>query len=165
MSNVAVMPLFAAIGEKQIQIENLNRAYDDLLQVLAKVVLGEYDPSRVLVNLTDRTWQVSPPGQRPSTPCTINGLPICVTAPETPVKATSGLRAGDEIDLRTFDSAVLSETTPLSGHARVNPNLQVCELPHDAEVPEQGDPDPVPEEEPRACVKPVGVSRLGKAVR
>ena len=77
----------AAVGQKQLAFERSDAAYSNLLGVLASVISGEIDRSRVLVNLTDRTWLVTPPGERPGMPAQINGLPICVTAPNEPDKA------------------------------------------------------------------------------
>lgn len=73
--------LLARIGRMTIQSEKQDQAYTDLLQRLAMVVSGEVDRSRVMVNLTDRTWAISAPGTTPATPATINGLPVIVMAP------------------------------------------------------------------------------------
>lgn len=73
--------LYEKLGRQQTRLEQQDEAYTLLLQRFAGVVSGELDRSRVLVNLTDRTWTVSEPGTRPATPPTINGLPLCVVAP------------------------------------------------------------------------------------
>lgn len=80
----------AAVGQKQLAFERSDAAYSNVLQVLAGVVSGEIDRSRVLVNLTDRSWLVTPPGERPGMPAQINGLPICVVAPAEPEQAEPG---------------------------------------------------------------------------
>jgi hypothetical protein len=74
--------LYARIGRMQLTAEAQDEAYTALLKVLAGVVSGEIDRKRVLVNLTDRTWQTTEPGQRPALPATINGIPLCVVAPD-----------------------------------------------------------------------------------
>ena len=76
--------LFEMLGRKQVELEQLNENYDAVLQLLAQVVSGEVDRRRVLVNLTERTWARAAEGERPGTPATINGLPICVVAPDEP---------------------------------------------------------------------------------
>lgn len=73
--------LYEQLGRKQERIEDQDAAYGALLDLLAKVVTGEIDRSRVLVNLTDRSWSYAPPGQRPPLPATINGLPQVAVAP------------------------------------------------------------------------------------
>jgi hypothetical protein len=80
--------LYEQLGRKQEALETLDQAYTDLLGVLAGVVTGEIDRRRVLVNLTDRSWTVAPPGNSPSLPATINGLPVCKVAPpeEAPIE-------------------------------------------------------------------------------
>ena len=76
--------IYEKYGRKCEQFDDLDAAYTELLKLLATVVCGEVDPRRVLVNLTDRTWQRCEVGQRTATPCTINGLPLCVVAPPDP---------------------------------------------------------------------------------
>lgn len=73
--------LYAKIGQQHLTIEAQDAAYNQLLGVLAQVVNGKIERSRVLVNLTARTWMVSEPGTTPSTPATFNGLPEVVIAP------------------------------------------------------------------------------------
>ena len=73
--------LFELLGRKQAQLEQLDGEYTKLTSLLAQVVKGEVARSRVLVNLTDRTWMLVPEGTRPAMPATINGLPECVVAP------------------------------------------------------------------------------------
>ncbi len=70
--------LQAALGRKQLQLEEQDIAYTRVLNVLAGVLSGEIEPNRVLVNRTDRTWIVVEPGQSTGMPATINGLPVCV---------------------------------------------------------------------------------------
>lgn len=73
--------LYEKIGRQHLQIEEQDAAYTNLLNLLAGIVSGEIDTSRVMVNLTSRMWQVSAEGDRPVLPATINGLPVCVVAP------------------------------------------------------------------------------------
>lgn len=73
--------LYAKIGQMQEQLDDLNEAYNALLNMVASVVGGDIDRNRVLVNRTNRSWEVALPGQRPALPATINGLPQCVVAP------------------------------------------------------------------------------------
>lgn len=80
----------AAVGKKQVAFEKLDAEYSKLLQVLAGVVSGDIARSRVLVNLTDRTYLFVSPGCRPPMPATINGLPVCVVGPEEAVGEDSG---------------------------------------------------------------------------
>lgn len=72
--------LYEQLGRKQERIEELDTAYDALLGLLAGVVEGSIDRGRVIVNLTERSWSLSPEGQRPAMPATVNGLPKCVVA-------------------------------------------------------------------------------------
>ena len=51
---------------------------DTLLGLVANMLRGAIDPSRVLVNLTDRTVAWEGEGQRPGLPAIINGRPDCV---------------------------------------------------------------------------------------
>jgi hypothetical protein len=77
---------FARIGRQAVQIEQLGGAYGTLLDLLAKVVRGDIDRSRILVNLTDRTWAYCEAGATPALPAQINGLPVCVVgSPEPPL--------------------------------------------------------------------------------
>lgn len=73
--------LYQMVGQKQERIETLDAAYDQLLGLLAKVVKGEVARSRVLVNLTERSWALAPEGQTPGLPAQFNGVPVCVVAP------------------------------------------------------------------------------------
>lgn len=73
--------LFARIGRMQLTAEAQDEAYARLLNLLALVVAGQIDPARVLVNLTDRKWELARPGERPALPAQVNGLPACVVAP------------------------------------------------------------------------------------
>ena len=78
------LELLARIGKQQIDHEQLDFQYGQLLNLLAGVVSGSIARSRVLVNLTDRTWLFTEPGESPGLPATINGLPVCVVAPPEP---------------------------------------------------------------------------------
>lgn len=73
--------LLAKIGRQHLLLEKQDEAYGQLLQLLAQVVRGDVDRSRVMVNLTAKGWMVAPEGFRPDLPATINGLPFCVVAP------------------------------------------------------------------------------------
>ena len=70
---------FESLGRKQAQLEDLDRNYSQLLGLFASVLRGDICPSRVMLNLTERTWAFSNPGESPQMPATINGLPVCVT--------------------------------------------------------------------------------------
>ncbi len=74
--------LYERLGRLQSALEDKALCYDRVLELLAKVVAGEIDASRVIVNLTDRSWAYSEAGTRPSAPSTINGLPIVAIAPD-----------------------------------------------------------------------------------
>jgi hypothetical protein len=74
--------LYEKVGRLQVAHEQLDAEYTRLLGLLAQVVAGDVDPARLLVDLTNRTWTLAEPGQRPGLPATINGLPRCVVAPE-----------------------------------------------------------------------------------
>jgi len=76
--------LYAALGRRTVQHDDLDRQYTKLLNVLAAVISGAIAPSRVLVNMTDRSWAIAPPGDRPGLPATVNGLPVCIVAPDPP---------------------------------------------------------------------------------
>lgn len=73
--------LYARIGKMQLMAEDQATEYAKLLGILAGVVGGAIARSRVLVNLTARTWAVSDPGTVPATPAVVNGLPVVVVAP------------------------------------------------------------------------------------
>ena len=70
--------LFAMLGRKQALVEAQAAAYRALIDVFAKVVSGEIDTARVVVNLTDQTWSYAAPGERPASVMQINGLPNVV---------------------------------------------------------------------------------------
>lgn len=76
------MTVYDLYGRKCEQFENLDAEYSVLLKLLSEVVSGEVAASRILVNLTDRTWVKADEGARPGLPATSNGLPVCVVAPE-----------------------------------------------------------------------------------
>lgn len=76
--------LFEKLGRKQAVIEAQDDGYTQILNLLAGVVSGEIDRSRVLVDLTNRGWTLAAVGTRPGMPATINGLPQCVVAPAEP---------------------------------------------------------------------------------
>jgi hypothetical protein len=84
--------LYEKIGRTQTAYDALDAEYTKLIQVLAQVVQGGIARSRVLVDLTNRRFEVAAPEQSPSLPATINGLPVCVVAPleSEPVTAAGG---------------------------------------------------------------------------
>lgn len=51
--------MYAAIGRKQTELDNLNVEYDRLLAVLSQVSSGEVVSARVSVDLSARTWAVA----------------------------------------------------------------------------------------------------------
>ncbi len=79
--------LYEIIGRKQERLEELDGNYTALLNLLGGVVSGGIDPSRLLVNLSDRTWVLMPEGRRPPLPATINGLPVRIVAPSNVMSA------------------------------------------------------------------------------
>lgn len=72
--------LYAKIGQQHLEIEDRKVCYTKLLTLFSQVVSGEVDRSRVMVNLTTQQYAVSPVGERPAMPATINGHPVCVVA-------------------------------------------------------------------------------------
>lgn len=70
--------LHAKIGQQHLEIEDRKFQYAKLLELLAGVLGGQIAHSRVMVNLTDQTWELVPEGQSPAAPGTINGLPQIV---------------------------------------------------------------------------------------
>lgn len=47
------------VGRKQVELENLNVEYNNLLVVLHKVVNGELDSENVTVDLEKRSWAIT----------------------------------------------------------------------------------------------------------
>lgn len=76
--------LLARLGRQALEIERLNECYNQVARALADVVSGNIAASRVLVNLTDRTYTIAAEGECPPVPATINGLPVCVVSPDRP---------------------------------------------------------------------------------
>jgi hypothetical protein len=76
--------LYEKIGQQLVELEDRKRCYSNLLALLAQVVQGYIDPARIMINLTEQQWLCAAEGERPATPATLNGLPICVVAPEPP---------------------------------------------------------------------------------
>ncbi len=70
--------LLKALGRKQLQLEQQDQAYSNILLLLVDVITGTIGHDRVMVNLTDRTWHVAAPGELAALPATINGQPVCV---------------------------------------------------------------------------------------
>lgn len=58
--------LYASLGRKQAELEQLHTEYDRLLALLAAVLSGEIAPARVHVDLERRCWDVQP--DLPATP-------------------------------------------------------------------------------------------------
>ncbi|MFA5921168.1 MAG: hypothetical protein WC856_07735 [Methylococcaceae bacterium] len=50
--------LYATIGRKQEELDNLNVEYDRLLSVLSGVVYGDIDVNLVAVDLKARSWSI-----------------------------------------------------------------------------------------------------------
>jgi hypothetical protein len=48
------------IGRQQVELENLNREYDNLLIALEAVATGQIELSRVKVDKANRSWQILP---------------------------------------------------------------------------------------------------------
>ncbi len=74
--------LYERLGRMLEQCERNERGFNSLLDTLGKVVSGEIDRSRVMVNLTDKAVSWAAAGERPMLPATINGVPVCVVAKE-----------------------------------------------------------------------------------
>jgi len=53
--------MYALVGRKQTEFDNLNIEYNRLLSVLHEVALGQIQPSRLSVDLQARSWAVSVP--------------------------------------------------------------------------------------------------------
>jgi hypothetical protein len=92
--------LYADLGRKQERIEQLDAAFDQLLRITAQLLSGEIEPSRVMIDLTNRAWIVAPMGQSPPMPATINGLPNCVVAkPKEKTEPMNGVnRVAEALD-------------------------------------------------------------------
>lgn len=82
--------LFEKIGRLQTELDRVTAEKSAILQVFAEVLSGKCDPKRVMINLTagEVTW--APEGCRASLPPTINGLPVCVVAPEEAARGQAG---------------------------------------------------------------------------
>lgn len=50
--------LYATIGRKQEELDNLNSEYDRLLSLLSGVLSGDIDMESVSVNLELRSWAI-----------------------------------------------------------------------------------------------------------
>lgn len=103
------MQWYEKIGRKQARIEELEQQKAELVQLLAKVVSGEIDRSRVLVNLTvgEACWAEQ--GCRPGMPATVNGLPRCVVAPDEPSEpeTIAAMLADDDTELTPAQATML----------------------------------------------------------
>lgn len=73
--------LYERLGRLQMDLEKMTAQRDKILHVFAEVLSGECDASRVMIDLTNKTVVWAAPGETPSLPATINGLPVCVVAP------------------------------------------------------------------------------------
>ena len=51
--------LFESLGRKQFQLDELNREYDQLLNLLAEVAAGNIEAARITVNLLERRWALA----------------------------------------------------------------------------------------------------------
>lgn len=111
--------LWQKLGRKQARLEEVEEAYESLLETLAKVVSGEIDRSRVMVNLTDKTVIWAPEGMRPEVPATINGVPRCIVAP------------AEDATAATVDAQrqVIEKLTAELKDARRHPRCQICDWP------------------------------------
>lgn len=78
--------LFSKIGQLHEELDAMKTRFGKLIGVVADIVRGEISLDRVMVNLTDQQVIWSPLGERPAMPATINGLPVCVVAPDKPPK-------------------------------------------------------------------------------
>lgn len=72
--------VFEALGRKQFQLESLDKEYTRLLELLAGVVSGSIEPSRVTVNLTERRWSLADKKESIPAPEQAN-LPVTETVP------------------------------------------------------------------------------------
>ena len=50
--------VYATLGRKTLELEQLNTEYDRLLTVLAMVVTGEMPAQRVRVDIEGRCWEI-----------------------------------------------------------------------------------------------------------
>lgn len=75
--------LYNALGRKQLAFDSLKTAFDAVILELARLVAGETDPSRYMVNLTEGSFIRVPQGERPTLPATVNGVPNCVVCPDS----------------------------------------------------------------------------------
>ncbi len=73
--------LYAKLGKLHEQVEQKDAAISAYVQLLANIVTGEIELSRVMVNTTDRSVHVAERGQRMPMPMQFNGLPNCVVQP------------------------------------------------------------------------------------
>lgn len=76
--------LYEKIGRLQLAVDDRSQQYMALLQLLADVISGTIEASRVMVNLTDQSWIYSEAGTQPAVPPTINGLPNVVVGLSVP---------------------------------------------------------------------------------
>ncbi len=91
--------LYERLGRQQVELEKERACFTSALQCMAHMLTGEIDLSRVMVNLTERSFHWSEPGTRPSLPATINGVPVCVTAPEkNPEPCENGNRMAEYLN-------------------------------------------------------------------
>lgn len=69
--------LFARIGRQAIAIEQKEAGFDQLLNIFGDVLEGKTDPRRILINRTERRFEMAPDGFAAASPATINGFPVC----------------------------------------------------------------------------------------
>lgn len=72
---------YAELGRLNWTIRQKDAAFAAALTLIARMLTGEVNPSRVAVNLTDGTVSVTEEGMRASAPPQINGVPQVVVAP------------------------------------------------------------------------------------
>lgn len=70
--------LYAKLGRANERIDDLDAAYDSLLRLTAGLIDGSIATTRVMVNLTGRSWVCADVGECPPSVATINGLPQVV---------------------------------------------------------------------------------------
>lgn len=56
---------YAALGRKQLELENLNAEYDRVLLLLSQVVSGQTAKEAVTIDLTGRKWTLTAAEPKP----------------------------------------------------------------------------------------------------
>ncbi len=83
--------LYEKIGRITAAKELAEGNYEAALLCMSRMLTGEIDNSRVIVNLTDKSFNWVAPGDRPPLPPTINGLPQCVVSSDTDPRSKADL--------------------------------------------------------------------------